>query len=86
MAKGYSTDDPWRNAMVGMNFLGNAMRTGQQIGEVRHEQDERDAVNKAREICRRWAMIRFCLPGMERRPRASSWMIGSRRNLRVFRC
>ena len=49
MAKGYSTDDPWRNAMVGMNFLGNAMRTGQQIGEVRHEQDERDAVNKAYE-------------------------------------
>ncbi|GAB7507482.1 hypothetical protein Bwad005_00930 [Bilophila wadsworthia] len=49
MAKGYSTDDPWRNAMVGMNFLGNAMRTGQQIGEVRYEQDERDAVNKAYE-------------------------------------
>lgn len=49
MAKGYSTDDPWRNAMVGMNFLGNAMRTGQQIGEARYEQDERDAVNKAYE-------------------------------------
>lgn len=49
MAKDYTTDDPWRNAMVGMGFLGNAMRTGQQIGEVRHEQDERDAVNKAYE-------------------------------------
>lgn len=49
MARGYTTEDPWRNAMVGMNFLGNAMRTGQQIGEARYEQDERDAVNKAYE-------------------------------------
>ena len=49
MAKEYSTDDPWRNAMVGMNFLGNAMQTGQQIGEKRYEQDERDAENKAYE-------------------------------------
>lgn len=48
MRRGYS-DDPWQNAMQGMNFLGNAMRTGQQIGEVRHEQDERDGVNKAYE-------------------------------------
>ena len=42
--RGYG-DDPWRNAMQGVGFLGNAMRTGQQIGEVRHEQDERDATN-----------------------------------------
>lgn len=49
MARGYTTEEPWRNAMVGMNFLGNAMRTGQQIGEARYEQDERDAVNKAYE-------------------------------------
>ena len=40
--RGYG-DDPWRNAMQGVGFLGDAMRTGQQIGEVRHEQDERDA-------------------------------------------
>lgn len=49
MARGYTTEDPWRNAMVGMNFLGNAMRTGQQIGETRYQQDERDATNKAYE-------------------------------------
>lgn len=49
MARGYTTEDPWRNAMVGMNFLGNAMRTGQQIGEARYQQDERDATNKAYE-------------------------------------
>lgn len=49
MARGYTTEDPWQNAMQGMNFLGNAMRVGQQIGEVRHEQDERDGVNKAYE-------------------------------------
>ena len=49
MANNYSTDDPWRNAMVGMNFLGNAMRTGQQIGEARYEKHERDAVDKAYE-------------------------------------
>ena len=46
--RGYG-DDPWRNAMQGVGFLGDAMRTGQQIGEVRHEQDERDATNKAYE-------------------------------------
>lgn len=49
MAKGYSTDDPWQNAMVGMNFLGNAMHMGQQIGETRYKQNERDAENKAYE-------------------------------------
>lgn len=49
MGNNYSTDDPWRNAMVGMNFLGNAMRTGQQIGEARYEKNERDAVDKAYE-------------------------------------
>lgn len=46
--RGYG-DDPWRNAMQGVGFLGNAMRIGQQIGEVRHGQDERDATNKAYE-------------------------------------
>lgn len=42
-----SGDDPWNGAIQGLSFLGNAMRTGQQIGETRYQQDERDSENKA---------------------------------------
>lgn len=63
--RGYG-DDPWRNAMQGVGFLGDAMRTGQQIREVRHEQDERDATNKAYDISLvNLEVLGICRPLME---------------------